>query len=87
MRISVYAMAYAHSIGFDTAMCVGEYKGYPLYVCMYKGERKEQPCIGLPQYLILKDLKPIPLSLEETMEVIQRKKHRKRYKRKKNKSE
>lgn len=86
MRISIYAITYAYSIGFDTAMRVGEYKGYPLYVCIYKGERKEQQCIGLPQYLILKDLEPIPLTLDETMEVIQRKKHRKRYRKKNNKS-
>lgn len=79
-------MAYAYSIGFDTAMRVGTYKDCPLYVCIYKEER-ENLCIGLPQYLIIKDLKPIPLTLDETMEVIQRKKHRKRYKRKKNKSE
>ena len=81
MRVSVYAIAYAHSIGFDTAMCVGEYKGYPLYVCMYKETKDAKiPCIGLPQYLIIKDLKPIPLTLDETMEIIQRKKHRKRHK-------
>lgn len=83
MRVSVYAMAYAYSIGFDTAMRVGTYKDYPLYVCIYK-EDKKKTCIGLPQYLIIKDLKPIPLTLDEMMEVIQRKKHRKRYKKKNN---
>lgn len=40
MRISVYAMAYAYSIGFDTAMRVGTYKDCPLYVCIYKEDKK-----------------------------------------------
>ena len=76
MKISAIAMAYAHSIGFDSAMRVGTFNGCPLYVCKLYSKGKEIPCIGLPQYLIIKDMDAIPLTLEETM-IILRKKQKK----------
>ncbi len=79
MKLSAYAMAYAHKIGFDTAMRVGTFEGCPLYVCDFYPNREECPCIGLPQYVIIKDLKAVPLSLEDTMLILrERKKKRKK---------
>ncbi len=83
MKISIYAMAYANRIGFDTAMRVGTFDGYPLYVCDFYPYREEIPCVGLPQYLIIKDLKAVPLSLEETMLILREKKRKKKRRRKK----
>ena len=60
--VSCYAIAYAHSIGFDTAMQVGTFNGCPLYICKYINV-KEEPCIGFPQYVIVSNKKAIPLSL------------------------
>ena len=52
--VSYCAIAYAHSIGFDTAMQVGTFNGCPLYICKLL-HVKEEPCIGLPQYVIVKN--------------------------------
>lgn len=51
--ISYCAIAYAHSIGFDTAMQVGTFNGSPLYICKFL-HTKEEPCTGFPQYVIVK---------------------------------
>lgn len=70
--VSYHAIAYAHSIGFDTAMQVGTFNGCPLYICKLL-HVKEDPCIGLPQYVIVKNKKAIPLTLEETMIILRAK--------------
>lgn len=79
MKLSIYAMAYAKSIGFDTAMCVGTFDEYPLYICDFYPNRKDKPCIGLPQYVIIKDLKAVPLSVEDTMLILRGKKYKNRH--------
>lgn len=79
MKLSAYAIVYAHKIGFDTAMRVGTFEGCPLYVCDFYPNREDFPCIGLPQYVIVKDSKAVPLSLEDTMLILrERKKKRKK---------
>ncbi len=87
MKLSIYAMCYARGIGFDTAMRVGTFDGYPLYVCDFYPYRDDVPCIGLPQYLIIKDFgadyEVVPLSLEETMLILREKKKRKKKREKK----
>ena len=79
MKLSAYAIAYAHSIGFDTAMRVGTFEGCPLYVCDFYPNGEGFPCIGLPQYVIIKDLKAVPLSLEDTMLILRNRKRKKKH--------
>ena len=49
--ISYCAIAYAHSIGFDTAMQVGTFNGCPLYICKFL-HAKEEPCTGFHNTLL-----------------------------------
>lgn len=67
--VSYCAIAYAHSIGFDTAMQVGTFNGCLLYICKFL-HAKEEPRTGFPQYVIVKDKEAIPLTLEETMIIL-----------------
>ena len=91
MKLSIYAMCYARGIGFDTAMRVGTFDGYPLYVCDFYPYREDVPRVGLPQYLIIKDFgadyEAVPLSLEETMLILREKKRKKKKKKKTDTSE
>jgi hypothetical protein len=72
MKLSAIAIAYAHSVGFDTAKRVGTYKGFPLYVCDYNSSNNDlsAPCIGLPFYLIIKEGKAIELTADEIWQLL-----------------
>ena len=43
--VSYCAIAYAHSIGFDTAMQVGTFNGCPLYICKFLRVTSKTLCL------------------------------------------